>query len=54
MVLLLTSCGAGGGGGVCDIMRPIQGAETDDLPDRIARQILVHNLTYERLCAPLP
>ena len=48
--LFLASCGIIGSGDDCSWARPILVGEEDILGEELARDILVHNEVWERLC----
>lgn len=48
--LFLASCGIIGSGDDCSWARPILVADEDVLSEETARDILVHNEVWERLC----
>ena len=49
-VMFLASCGIIGGGDDCSWTRPILVGDEDVLSEATARDILVHNEVWERLC----
>ena len=50
LALFLASCGIIGGGDDCSWTKPILVADEDVLTEATARDILVHNEVWERLC----
>jgi hypothetical protein len=51
-VLLLTGCATSGRAiSYCDITGPVYISKKDQLTDETARQILLHNETWSRVCA---
>jgi hypothetical protein len=51
LVLLLSSCSTSGAGtDLCVIIEPILISQEDVLTEGTARQILLHNEFYERVC----
>ena len=50
LALFLASCGIIGGGDDCSCTKPILVADEDALTEATARDILVHNEVWERLC----
>ena len=49
--LFLASCGIIGSGDDCSWARPILVGDEDQLTEATARDILVHNEVWERLCS---
>ena len=49
--LFLASCGIIGNGDDCSWARPILVGDEDQLTEATARDILVHNEVWERLCS---
>jgi len=49
--MLLSACSTSGAGiDICSIMEPILISHDDVLTEGTARQILIHNEVYERVC----
>ena len=51
LLMLLNACSTSGAGiDICSIMEPILISHDDVLTEGTARQILIHNEFYERVC----
>lgn len=51
LMLMLGACSTNGAGtDICSIMEPILISKDDILTDETARQILIHNEFYDRVC----